>query len=162
MEKIEVYTKTKQVPANQPSSDPTNPKPPIIPLKTTPQNNIDDFPYTSPKFKTAMPITNQNNQLSFTWDSDNISNPDIETIIQTPCLSSASENKCETPKIADIDALIDELIESKETVLAADSHTDDSIRIILQKDIESRSLPPIDVLRFDGDPSKMPEFIENF
>ena len=109
-----------------------------------------------------MPITNQNNQLSFTWDSDNISNPDIETIIQTPCLSLAWENKCETPKIADIDALIDELIESKETVLATDSHTDDSIRIILQKDIESRSLPPIDVLRFDGHPSKRPEFIDNF
>ena len=32
----------------------------------------------------------------------------------------------------------------------------------MQKDIESRSLPPIDVLRFDGDPSKWPEFIDNF
>ena len=35
---------------------------------------------------------------------------------------------------------------------AADSQTDDSIRIILQKDIESCSFSPIDVLRFDGDP----------
>ena len=66
-------------------------------------------------------------------------------------LSLASEIKCE---IVDIDAFIDELIECKETVAAADSQTDDSIRIILKKDIESRSLPPIDVLRFDGDPSK--------
>ena len=32
----------------------------------------------------------------------------------------------------------------------------------MQKDIESRSLPPIDILRFDGDPSKWPEFIDNF
>ena len=32
----------------------------------------------------------------------------------------------------------------------------------MQKDIESRSLPPIDVLRFDGEPSKWPEFIDNF
>ena len=54
------------------------------------------------------------------------------------------------------------LAEGKETVVAADSQTDDSIRIILQKDIESRSLPPIDILRFDGDPSKWAEFINNF
>ena len=55
-----------------------------------------------------------------------------------------------------------ELIESKETVVAADSQTDDSIRIILQKDIEYCSLPPVYVPRFDGDPSKWPEFIDNF
>ena len=69
-------------------------------------------------------------------------------------LSLASEIKCEITKIVAIDAFIDELIECKETVAAADSQTDDSIRIILKKDIESRSLPPIDVLRFNGDPSK--------
>ena len=39
---------------------------------------------------------------------------------------------------------------------------DDSIRIILQKDIESCGLPPIDVFRFDADPTKWPEFIDNF
>ena len=32
----------------------------------------------------------------------------------------------------------------------------------MQKDIESRSLPRIDVLRFDGNPRKWPEFIDNF
>ena len=53
------------------------------------------------------------------------------------------------------------LIEGKETVVAADSKTEDSIRIILQKVIESCSLPPIDVLRFDSDSSKWPEFIDN-
>ena len=31
----------------------------------------------------------------------------------------------------------------------------------MQKDIESCSLPPIDVLRFDSDSSKWPEFIDN-
>ena len=56
-----------------------------------------------------------------TWDLNSISNPDIETIIQTSCLSLPSENKCETPKIVAIDAFIDELIEAKETVVAADS-----------------------------------------
>ena len=133
-----------------------------MPLKITTWRNIDDFLYTSPKFKTVIPITNQNKQPSFTWDSNGISNPDIETIIQTPCLSLASETKCEITKIVAIDAFIDELIEGKETVVAADSQADYSIRIILQKDIEFRSLPPIDVLRVDGDPSKWPEFIDNF
>ena len=127
LQKIAVYTKTKPVAAIQSSSVPTNSKPPIVPLKTSTQNNIDDFPYTSPKFKTVIPITNQNKQSSFTRDSNNISNPDIETITQTPCLSLASENKCETSKIVAIDAFIDELIEGR------DSQTDDS------------SLTPIDI-----------------
>ena len=108
-------------------------------LKKTTQNNIDDFSYISTKFKTAIFITNQNKQSSFTPDSNNISNPDIETINQTPCLPLASENKSETSKIVAIDAFIDELIEGKETVFASESQTDDSIRIILQNDIESRS-----------------------
>ena len=57
---------------------------------------------------------------------------------------------------------MDELIEGKERVVATDSQTDNSIRIILQKDIESGTLPPIDVIRFDEDPSKCPEFSNNF
>ena len=32
----------------------------------------------------------------------------------------------------------------------------------MKKDFESRSTPAIDVLRFDCDPSKWPEFIDNF
>ena len=162
MEKIKVSTKTKPVATDQPSSVSMNSKSPIVPLKTTTQNNIDDFLYTSPIFKTVNPTTKQNKSSSFTRYSNDIWNPDIETKIETSCLSLASENKCQTPKIVVIDAFIDELIEGKETVVAADSQADDSIRIILQKDIESRSLEPIDVLRFDGDCSKWPEFIENF
>ena len=61
-----------------------------------------------------------------------------------------------------IESYMASLAEGKETVVAADSQTDDSIRIILQKDIDFRSLPPIDILRFDGDPSKWPGFINNF
>ena len=57
-QKIEVYKKTKPIEANPPISVPTNSKPPIVPLKTTTQNNIDDFPYTSSKFKAIISITN--------------------------------------------------------------------------------------------------------
>ena len=53
-------------------------------------------------------------------------------------------------------------MEGENTVVAAASQTEDSIRINLQqKDVESRTLPPIDVLRFDGDPRKWPEFIDD-
>ena len=120
LEKVEVYTKTKPVSANQPSNVPTNSKPPIVLLKTTTPKNIDDFPYTSSKFKTVIPIANQNEQSSFTRDSNNISNPDP----QTPYLSLVSENKCQTPEIVAIDAFIDELTEGKEIVVARDSQID--------------------------------------
>ena len=43
-----------------------------------------------------------------------------------------------------------------------DSQTEHSIRIILKKDIESRSLPLTNAIRFDGDSSIWPEFIDNF
>ena len=154
MEKTKVSNKTKPIAADQPSSVSMNSKSPIMSLKTTTENNIDDFLYTSPIFKTVISTTNQNKKSSFNRDSNDISNPDIETKIETPCLSLASENKCETPKILVIDTFIDKLTEGNETVVAADSQTDDSIRIILPKDIESRSLQSIDVLRFDGDRSK--------
>ena len=45
-------------------------------------------------------------------------------------------------------------VEGKETVVSGDSQTDDSIRGISQKDIESGHLPPIDVFRFVGNLSK--------
>ena len=154
MEKIEVYSKSKPVASNQPSSFPNNSKPPMVSLKVTTQNNIDDFPYTSPTFKTVISITSQKKQLSFTRDWNNILNSNIEAIIQTPCLSLASENKCKTRKLVVINAYIGELIEGKETVAGKVNPTDYSTRIILQKVMESRSLPPIDVLRLDGGPSK--------
>ena len=162
MEKIEVDTTSKPAAADQPSSVPTNSKPPIAPLKKPTQNNKDDFSYISTKFKPVISIKNQNKQSSFTPDSNNVSNPDIEIINQTRCLPLASENKSETSKTVAIDALIDELIEGKETIFAAERQTDDSVRIILQNNIESRSLLPFHVLRFDGNPSKCPEFIDNF
>ena len=56
LEKNEIYTKNKPVASIQPSTVSTNFKPPILSLKTTAQNNIDDFSFTSWKFKT-MPIT---------------------------------------------------------------------------------------------------------
>ena len=51
LDKIEVYTKSKPFVSNQPSSVLANSKPPILPLKATTQNDRDDTPHTSPKFK---------------------------------------------------------------------------------------------------------------
>ena len=84
LKKIEVYTKTKPVAANEPSSVPTYSKLPIAPLKTTIQKTLDDFLYTTPKSKTVISITDQNKQSSFTEDSSNVSNPDIK--INAKCL----------------------------------------------------------------------------
>ena len=74
--KIEVCTTSKPVATNQPSSVPTNSKPPIVPLKTITQNSTDDFLYTSPKFKSVIPITNQNKIRSHHL-------PEIRIIFQT-------------------------------------------------------------------------------
>ena len=52
LEKNEIYTKNKPVASIQPSTVSST----ILSLKTTAQNNIDDFSFTSWKFKT-MPIT---------------------------------------------------------------------------------------------------------
>ena len=79
----------------------TNSKLPIVPLETTNQKTQMIFCVLVPNLKQLFP-----SQIKISSDHSNISNPDTKTIIQTPCLSLASENKCETPKIVAIDAFI--------------------------------------------------------
>ena len=86
-----------------------------MPLKTTTQKTQMIFRVLVPNLKQLFL-----SQIKISSDHSNISNPDTKTIIQTPCLSLASENNCETPTIVAIDAFIDELIEGKETVVAAE------------------------------------------
>ena len=124
-----VFTKTKVVASNQTNSVFANLKLLTWSLKTITQNKKDDFPYTGPKFGTMIPVANQNKQSPFTSALHNISNPNLKTINQTPCLSLASKsnNKSETSIIAATDAFIDKLIRGKETVLTEDSQADDII-----------------------------------
>ena len=60
-----------------------------------------------------------------------------------------------------VDQFIDDLIEGQETSLKFD-HPSVSLQLALKQEYESRHLPPIQLRRFDGDPSAWPEFIQNF
>ena len=63
-------------------------------------------------------------------------------------------NKC-------IDDFIEGLVEGKETVLP-ERHPVVSASMLLQLEYESKCLPVKELFRFNGDPCKWPDFIENF
>ena len=69
-------------------------------------------------------------------------------------------NKKQISKIT-VDSFIDELVEIEETVTSKGNDFL-SAQQVLQREFESRSLPPIELKRFDGNPELLPEFIENF
>ena len=60
-----------------------------------------------------------------------------------------------------IDYFIDLLEEGKETVF---SFNEDNLSMpqLLQSEFETRNLPAIELVRFDGNPCKWPDFIQNF
>ena len=61
-----------------------------------------------------------------------------------------------------IDIFIDELVEGEESLIMSQPRMQVNPTLALQQEFESRNLPPIPLIRFDGNPSKWPEFIENF
>ena len=60
------------------------------------------------------------------------------------------------------DKFIDHLIEGVETVLSTSLDRTMSATTALRYEFESKNLPSIDLLTFNGDPSRWPDFIENF
>ena len=60
-----------------------------------------------------------------------------------------------------IDDFIDRLVEGKETVLPERDPVL-SVSMLLQLEYESKYLPVMELFRFDGDPCKWPDFIQNF
>ena len=60
-----------------------------------------------------------------------------------------------------IDDFIDRLVEGKETVLPERDPVL-SASMLLQLEYESKCLPVMELFRFDGDPCKCPDFIQNF
>ena len=60
-----------------------------------------------------------------------------------------------------MDSFIDELVEFEETVTSKGNDFL-SAKQVLQHEFESRSLPPIELKCFNGNPQLWPEFIENF
>ena len=61
-----------------------------------------------------------------------------------------------------VDDFIDELIEGQETIISSDVCNKFDALTFSKAEYESRNLPPIKLYKFSGDPSKWPEFIENF
>ena len=60
-----------------------------------------------------------------------------------------------------IDDFIDRLVEGKETILP-ERNPIISASMLLQLEYESKCFPTMELSRFDGDPSKWPDFIQNF
>ena len=61
-----------------------------------------------------------------------------------------------------IDSFIDTLIEGSETVINTTIDQFSSTIALLEPDLESRNLPPMELLRFNRNPSHWPEFIQCF
>ena len=73
--------------------------------------------------------------------------------------TSRNSNK---PHFQPNDSFIELLIEREETVLSAVTSENITVAAALQQELETRHLPPIDLIPFDGNPLKWPEFIQNF
>ena len=91
--------------------------------------------------------------------------------INSSILGETKFDHNEKAKTGPVDRFIDLLIEGKETILPREKSV--TRQYYLEKRVlhlllqmchvqESRHLPPVDLKTFSGDPSKWPEFIENF
>ena len=87
---------------------------------------------------------------------DNFLHPDKSAMSKTPST---------IPRIVKdpVDRFIDLLVEGKETIIKQSPQSSQlNLHFVLKEEIESRTLPPIDLTKFDGNPGKWPEFIYNF
>ena len=76
-------------------------------------------------------------------------------------LQKLTGNKTHVNVAQSIDSFIDELVEGEESSFASRTRTSVNFTLALQQEVDSDNLPPIPLIRFDGNPSKWPEFIEN-
>ena len=87
--------------------------------------------------------------------------PDVKFVCSaTPYRKNKVSYVCIPPNKC-IDDFIEGLVEGKETVLP-ERHPVVSASMLLQLEYESKCLPVMELFRFDGDPCKWPDFIENF
>ena len=87
--------------------------------------------------------------------------PDVKFVCSaTPYRKNKVSYVCIPPNKC-IDDFIERLVERKETVLPERDPVV-SASMLLQLEYESKCLPVMELFRFDGDPCKWPDFIENF
>ena len=96
----------------------------------------------------------------------NKSNSQTDSPHTKACISPTLETK--NPELLrkstyySFDEFIDEHIEGQETIISSDACNKFDALTFLKAEYESRNLPPIELYKFSGDPSKWLEFIENF
>ena len=55
------------------------------------------------------------------------------------------------------------MVEGEETIIKQSAQNSQlNFHFVLKEEIESRTLPPTDLTKFDGNPNKWPEFTDNF
>ena len=77
-------------------------------------------------------------------------------------LQSLTGNKTYEKVAQSVDSFIDELAEGEESSFTSQTRTIVNLTLALQQDVDLHNLPSIPLIRFDGNPSKWPEFVENF
>ena len=129
-------------------------------------NKVDLTP--SPYPKRFSPIPNSLD-LDLKDKTENI--PYISTSLKTVSRNLIQDNFSENdntfrnsnkPHSQPIGSFTDLLIEGEETVLSAVTSENITVAAALQQELETRHLPPIDLIPFDGNPLNWPEFIQNF
>ena len=78
-----------------------------------------------------------------------------------PNISNIEINNFLTNTRTPVDLFIDNLVKGKETLILHVTQFFTPQEVIKQE-LELRNLPPVDLLRFDGNPVHWPEFIDNF
>ena len=87
-------------------------------------------------------------------------NPIGKNYLNEKLTKNDPNNKKQISKIT-ADSFIDEFVELGQTVISKGNDVL-SAQQVLQREFESRNLPPIELKRFDGNPELWPEFIDNF
>ena len=129
-------------------------------------NKVDLIPSPYPKRFSTIP-----NSLDVDLKDKTENIPYIPTSSKTVSRNLTQDNFSENdntsrnynkPHFQPIDSFTDLLIEGKETVLSAVTSENITVAAALQQELETRHLPPIYLIPFDGNPLNWPEFIQNF
>ena len=141
LEKLEVHHTPNTVDLT-PSPYPKRFSPILYSLDVDLKDNTENIPYIANSLKA---VSRNLTQDSFSENSNTLQNSNKPHSHSQP-----------------IDSFIVLLIEGKETVLSAVTSENITVAAALHQELETRHLPPTDLIPFDGKPSNWPEFIQTF
>ena len=131
-------------------------------------------PFDKRQFKVTVQIDKDILNLNNLTPKSNLKTNHKKEPIEYPCetvvnksrtffdhLQNPTGNKIHEKVAQSIDSFIDELVEVEESSFASQTRTSVNLTLALQQEVNSRNLPTITLMRFDGNPSKWPEFVEN-